>query len=316
MASTQGIHHVTAITAHLDRHLDFYSRILGLRLVKRTVNFDDPASYHLYYGDATGRPGSLLTFFVWPSGRPGRAGTGVVGAVALAVPPGSMGFWFERLISNGIRTDAPGRRMGESVLEFADPDGMRVELVGAAAATIPGWERGPVPSEHGVRSLHGVTIWEERDEGHARTLQEVLGLRPVGEDGNRVRFASASSRGAVVDLRRVGGFWRGLSGPGVVHHVAFRAADDREQEAFSSRAADGGLRPTPQLDRRYFRSVYFRQPHGVLFEVATAEPGFLVDETEATLGSKLQLPPWLEGSRAELEAALPALDAWHAPGVP
>jgi glyoxalase family protein len=315
MGTTQGIHHVTAITGALDRHLDFYTRVLGLRLVKRTVNFDDPGSYHLYYGDAAGSPGSILTFFVWPAGGAGRVGTGVTGAVALAVPPTSMGFWYERLLSHGIAAGPPARRFDEPVLELADPDGMRVELIGSSATGAPaGWD-GPIPAEHAIRGLHGVTIWENGDDGHAATLEEVFGLRPAGEEENRLRFRGTGDLGAVIDLRRVGGFWRGLGGPGVVHHVAFRAGSDAAQAELRAAAAASGLHPTGVLDRQYFRSVYFRQPHGVLFEVATDDPGFLVDETAEALGAELRLPPWLETSRAGIEANLPPLHALHLPGV-
>ena len=316
MTISQGIHHVTAITGELDRHLDFYTRILGLRLVKRTVNFDDPASHHLYYGDATGRPGSILTFFVWPGGRGGRVGTGVAGAVAFAVPAASIGFWYERLLSQGIRLDAPSRRFGEPVLEFPDPDGMRLELVGVAGLeAAPAWDGGPVPAEHAVRGLHGLTIWENADDGHAATLERVFGFRPDGEEENRVRFRGPAEMGAVVDLRRVGGFWTGTTGTGVVHHVAFRAADDAAQAALREAALASALHPTGVLDRSYFRSVYFRQLHGVLFEIATDDPGFLIDESAEGLGTELRLPPWLEPSRVAIEANLPPLHAWQAPEV-
>lgn len=313
---SRGIHHVTAIAGDLDRHLDFYTRVLGLRLVKRTVNFDDPASYHLYYGDATGRPGSILTFFVWPGGRAGRVGTGVAGAVAFAVPAAGIGFWYERLLSQGLAIAAPSRRFGEPVLEVADPDGIRLELVGVAGLeAVPAWEGGPVPVQHAIRGLHGVTIWENADDGHAATLERVFGLQAVGEEENRVRFRGLADFGAVVDLRRVGGFWTGLSGTGVVHHVAFRAEGDAAQAELRAAAAAAVLHPTPVLDRSYFRSVYFRQLHGVLFEIATDDPGFLIDEPADALGSELKLPPWLEPSRLAIEANLPPLQAWHMPGV-
>ncbi len=315
MIVSQGIHHVTAITATLDRHLDFYTRTLGLRLVKRTVNFDDPGSHHLYYGDATGRPGTILTFFAWPGASAGRVGTGVAGAVAFAVPAGAIGYWYERLLSHGIPVAAPARRFGEPVLEFADPDGIRIELIGVATAGPDGWDGGPVPREQGIRGLHGVTILENGDDGHAAVLERVLGLRRIAEEENRVRFSGSGGIGAVVDLRRVGGFWSGIAGPGVVHHVAFRAGDDASQAELREAAAAAGLHPTPVLDRSYFRSVYFRKVHGLLFEVATDEPGFLIDESADALGSELQLPPWLEPSRAEIEAKLPVLRAWHVPEV-
>ena len=311
MTESAGIHHVTAISADLERNLDFYTGVLGLRLVKRTVNFDDPSTWHLYYGDASGRPGSILTFFIWPGGQRGRLGTGLASAVAFAVPPAAIGFWYERLISQGLRTDPPSKRMGESVLEFADPEGMRLEIVGSrATAAVEGRSGGPVAQEHAIRGLHSVTIWEDGDQGHETVLTRVVGLARSGEEDSRVRFAGTADIGAIVDIRRVGGFWHGLGGAGVVHHVAFRAADDGIQETIRQRAGESGLHPTAQLDRRYFRSVYFRQPRGVLFEVATDGPGFTADEPLDELGSALRLPPWMEASHTAIEARLPVPRAW------
>jgi glyoxalase family protein len=311
MTGTAGIHHVTAISADLDRNLDFYTRVLGLRLVKRTVNFDDPSTWHLYYGDGGGRPGTILTFFIWPGGNRGRLGTGVASAVAFAVPPAAMGYWYERLISQGLRIDPPSKRLGESVLEFADPEGMRLEIVGSlGSAAIEGWAGGPVAGEHAIRGLHSVTIWEDGDQGHEATLTGLLGLARKGEEDNRIRFAGTAPIGAVVDIRRVGGFWHGLGGAGVVHHVAFRVPDDAAEAAIRERAAQAGLHPTAQLDRYYFRSVYFRQPRGVLFEVATDGPGFTADEPVESLGSALRLPPWMETSHTAIEARLPGARAW------
>jgi len=306
-----GIHHVTAISADLDRNLDFYTRVLGLRLVKRTVNFDDPSTWHLYYGDGTGRPGTILTFFIWPGGRRGRLGTGLASAVAFAVPPASIGFWYERLLSQGLRTDPPSKRMGESVLEFADPEGMRLEIVGSLpTAGLAGWADGPISAEHSIRGLHSVTIWEDGDQGHEATLARVVGLTRKGEEDSRIRLAGTGDVGAIVDIRRVGGFWHGLGGTGVVHHVAFRAPDDEAEEGVRQRAGESGLHPTAPLDRHYFRSVYFRQPRGVLFEVATDAPGFAIDEPVEQLGSTLRLPPWMQASHTAIEARLPVPSAW------
>jgi len=310
---TSGIHHVTAISGDLDRNLDFYARVLGLRLVKRTVNFDDPSTWHLYYGDGVGRPGTIITFFIWPGGNRGRLGTGLASAVAFAVPPAAMGSWYQRLISHGLRVDPPSKRLGESVLEFADPEGMRLEIVGSLPVSpVEGWAGGPVPAEHAIRGLHSVTIWEDGDQGHEATLTGLLGLVRKGDEDNRLRFAGAGEVGAIVDIRRVGGFWHGLGGTGVVHHVAFRAPDDAVQRDMREHAAQAGLHPTEQLDRFYFRSVYFRQPRGVLFEVATDGPGFTADEPVDALGSALRLPPWMETSHTAIEARLPVPQAWPA----
>jgi glyoxalase family protein len=309
-----GIHHITAIAGDPQRNLDFYSGVLGMRLVKLTVNFDDPASYHLYYGDELGHPGSILTFFPWPEGRPGRQGTGQVGTVSLAIPPASLGFWIERLLAHGIRHEGPARRFDEQVLSFKDPDGMLVELVASSrVVTSPPGPEGPVPSEHAVRGLHGATLWEDGDTGSADFLTRTMGFQPVGEEGSILRFQSADlGIGTVVDLRRTPGFWRGAGGVGTVHHMAFRAEDDRAQLAKRTEIEDQGVDITPVIDRQYFHSVYFREPGGVLFEIATDPPGFTIDESAAELGTHLKLPPVYEASRAEIERVLPALRLPHA----
>ena len=304
-----GIHHITAIAGDPQRNLDFYAGVLGLRLVKLTVNFDDPSSYHFYYGDEIGRPGSILTFFPWPGGRRGRQGTGQAATVALAIPPASLGFWIERLLAQGIKYEGPGRRFDEQVLAFSDPDGLLLELVATprAADTEP-WSDGPLPSEHAVRGLHGATIWEDGDTGSADFLTRTMEFEPVGEDGNLLRFQSGDMGvGTVVDLRRAQGFWRGAGGVGTVHHVAFRAASDDAQLQKRAAIESMGVGITPVIDRQYFHSVYFREPGGVLFEIATEAPGFAMDEPVAELGTHLKLPPAYEVNRQEIERALPPL---------
>jgi catechol 2,3-dioxygenase-like lactoylglutathione lyase family enzyme len=302
-----GIHHITAIAGDPQRNLDFYAGTLGLRLVKLTVNFDDPASYHFYYGDETGRPGSILTFFPWPGGRRGRQGTGQAATVALAIPPASLGYWIERLLAQGIKYEGPARRFDEQVLAFSDPDGLLLELVAAprAAGTEP-WSDGPLPAEHAIRGLHGTTIWEDGETGSAEFLTRTMGFEPAGEDGNLLRFQSAGTGvGTVVNLRRAPGFWRGTGGVGTVHHVAFRAPSDAAQLHKRAEIEAQGLGITPVIDRQYFHSVYFREPGGVLFEVATDSPGFAIDEPVAELGTHLKLPPVYEVNRQEIERALP-----------
>ncbi|CAN5718780.1 ring-cleaving dioxygenase [soil metagenome] len=308
------IHHVTAIAREPQRNLDFYAGTLGMRLVKLTVNYDDPGTYHLYYGDELGRPGSLLTFFPWTGGRPGRQGTGQVNGVGLAVPSASLGFWIERLLSRGVKYEGPTRRFDEQVLAFADPDGLLLELIATPRLdAVDGWKDGPVPAEHAVRGVHAVTIWEDDDTGSADFLTRTRGFRAKDEMGNRLRFESGrEGPGAVVDLRRAPGFWRGTEGVGTVHHVAFRAADDGEQQARQEELRQQGVGVTDVRDRTYFRSIYFREPGGVLFEVATDGPGFTLDESAAELGTTLVLPPRYESMRARLERALPAL---RLPGV-
>ena len=309
-----GIHHVTAIAGDPQRNLDFYAGVLGMRLVKLTVNFDDPSTYHLYYGDELGHPGSILTFFPWPEGLPGRQGTGQVGTVSLAVPPASLGFWIERLLAHGIRYEGPVRRFDEQVLSLKDPDGLLLELVATSRVSeTPPWTEGPVTGEHAVRGLHA-TIWEDGDSGTADLLTRVLGFQPIGEEGNVLRLQSADvGQGTVVDLRRAPGFWRGGGGVGTVHHIAFRAKDDAEQLVKRAEIEGQGTGITPVIDRHYFHSVYFREPGGVLFEIATDPPGFTIDEPVAELGTHLKLPPMYERSREDIERVLPPLRLPHAP---
>ncbi len=309
-----GIHHVTAIAREPQRNLDFYAGALGMRLVKLTVNYDDPGTYHFYYGDGLGGPGSLLTFFPWTGGRPGRQGTGQINGVGLAVPSSSLGYWIERLLSHGVKYEGPTRRFGEPVLAFADPDGLMLELIATARVDgIGGWPDGPVPAQHAVRGIHAVTIWEDGDAGSAPFLTGTMGFRQAAEEENRLRFESGETGlGTVVELRRAPGFWRGSDGVGTVHHVAFRAVDDTVQRQRQEEIRSLGFGVTEVRDRTYFRSIYFREPGGVLFEIATDGPGFQLDESAAELGTSLKLPPHLESLRERLEKALPPLRLPHA----
>ena len=309
-----GIHHVTAIAGDPQRNLDFYAGVLGLRLVKLTVNFDDPGSYHLYYGDEVGRPGSILTFFPWPGGTKGRHGAGEIATVAFGIPPAALGFWVERLISHGITYEGPTRRFDEQVLAFSDPDGLHVELVATAAALgLQPWPDGPVVPEQALRGLHGATIWEDGITGTGDFLSQVLGLVSVGEDAGYSRYvAQGSGPGLVMNLRRAGGFWRSAGGVGTVHHIAFRTASNEEQLAKRAEIETRGIDITPVIDRQYFHSVYFREPGGVLFEIATDGPGFTVDEPLAELGTHLKLPPMYEPNRERIERLLPPIRLPHA----
>jgi glyoxalase family protein len=308
-----GIHHITAIAGDPQRNVDFYAGLLGMRLVKLTVNFDDPGSYHLYYGDELGHPGSILTFFPWPGGSPGRQGTGQIGTVSLAVPPAALGFWIERLLAHGIKYEGPLRSFEEQRLSFRDPDGMLVDIVASPrVVNDPPWAEGPVPAEHAIRGLHGATIWEDGDRGSADFLIKTLGFQPSGEEGNILRFQSGDlGVGSVVDLRRATGFWRGAGGVGTVHHMAFRTESDQSQLTKRAEIESAGVNITPVIDRQYFHSVYFREPGGVLFEIATDPPGFTIDESPAELGTHLKLPPFYEASRAEIERVLPPLRLPH-----
>ena len=309
MAKSAGIHHITAIAGEPKRHVAFYARTLGLRFVKRTVNFDDPSTWHLYYGDETGSPGSALTFFVWQSLPAGRHGAGEAQEIAFAIPAGSLEYWMKRLAAKGIAPKTAPPRFGESVIAFEDPAGHKLELVASeSAGKIPGWN-GEVPAEHAIRGFHGVTL-ELRDTARtADVLTEVFGFRPAGSEQNRQRYVAAEGPlGTVVDLRVTPGTPRASEGIGTVHHVAFRAAGDAEEMEMRMRALALGLRATEQVQRFYFRSVYFREPGGVLFEIATDDPGFAIDEPKERLGSRVMLPPWYERKRAAIEAALPPLE--------
>ena len=306
----QGIHHVTAISGEPADTVRLYGDVLGLRLVKRTVNFDDPGTWHLYFGDRSGRPGTAMTFFPVVNGWRGRVGTGQVAVTSFAVPPESLGFWMERLGAKSVTFEHPVPRFDERVLALRDRDGMPLELVATPrAATVEGWEGvAGVPAEHAIRGFHGVSIWTD---GPAPATEQLLtghlGFREATEaDGTR-RFVSDAPIGGVVDLRRTDGFWRGTGGVGTVHHVAFRAADDAAQLGVRDALLREGQQVTTVQERQYFRSIYFREPGGVLFEVATDGPGFLVDETDASLGGELKLPPWLESHRGEIARALPPL---------
>jgi glyoxalase family protein len=311
-ADMPGIHHVTAISGDPVRNLRFYTRDLGLRLVKKTVNFDDPSTYHFYFGDRTGHPGTILTFFPWTNANVGKRGVGQASQTAFRVPLRSIGYWTNRFIEKGISHQAPEKRFGETVLPFADQDGTALALVGIAdAENEPGWTNGNIPSEHVIRGFQGVTLLLDSAPKTAAILTDVFGLKEVAREGSVIRFASAGdARGGIVDLQEAAGFPRHHRGRGSVHHIAFRAADDAQLADISEKLIrDHGRRPTEQKDRNYFRSIYFREPGGLLFEIATDIPGFAIDEPVDALGRDLKLPKFLESRRAEIEGQLPLLGA-------
>jgi glyoxalase family protein len=306
-----GIHHVTSIASSARRNLDFYTRTLGLRLVKKTVNFDDPGSYHFYYGDGAGRPGTILTFFPWEGAPPGRLGIGEAQETVFTVPERSIGYWTQRLIEKGADHEPPTKRFSETTLAFRDPDGTRLALAGVRGAeTAPGWSAAEVPAEHAIRGLRSVSLLLADAGPTAAILTDVFGFVADGREGATQRYrASGVEFGGLVDLRTAGEFLGARQGAGSVHHIAFRARDDAVQAAMVSKLVQNyHLRTTEQKDRTYFRSIYFREPGRVLFEIATDPPGFAVDESMDSLGRTLKLPPFLEGRRAAIEAALPTLD--------
>jgi glyoxalase family protein len=304
-----GIHHVTAIASDPQRNVDFYTETLGLRMVKLTVNFDDPGTYHLYYGDESGQPGTILTFFPWPGAGRGRRGTGQVAVTSFLVPEGALDYWQDRLTRHAARPGPRQRRFDEEALAFLDPDGLQLELVVRPdVGKEPAWDGSPVPLDYAIRGFHGVTLWENDPEPTAALLAQTMGFTPAAEAGPRFRFrGAAEGPGTVVDVVHLPDGERGRSGAGTVHHVAWRTPDEAQQLAWREALSDTGLHVTPVMDRQYFRSIYFREPGGVLFEIATDPPGFLRDESLEGLGTHLMLPPWLEARRAEIEALLPEL---------
>jgi catechol 2,3-dioxygenase-like lactoylglutathione lyase family enzyme len=306
--SIAGIHHVTAITADAQKNIDFYCGLLGLRLVKLTVNFDDPGSYHLYYGDELGRPGTILTFFAWAGAYRGRIGAPQVSVTAFAVPAGALDYWTKRFKERSIQMRST-ERFGQQVIGFSDPDALALELIAVAQPKGQPWAAGPIPVEHAIAGFHGVTISEEGYESTARLLTDVMGFKAAGEEQNRFRYRAdeGDGIGSIVDLLCVPDGRRGEMGAGVVHHVAFRTPDDAQQRAWQKQIAGLGLNVSPIMDRTYFHSIYYREPGGVLFEIATDNPGFTADEPAEQLGSKLKLPAWLERDRAQIEPLLPPL---------
>lgn len=305
--SSHAIHHVTAIAGSAQGNLDFYAGTLGLRLVKRTVNFDDPGAYHLYFGDTAGTPGTIITFFPWAGAAAGQDGVGALGETSFRVPIGAMDYWMERLRPFGA---AKVERFGETVLMFRDPDEMGLALVGVPGIEAEAaWDGSDVPVAVAIRGFHGVRLALAEITATAAVLTDVFGFVAEGAEGETSRFRAPGVRlGGVVDLQAVAGR-AARQGRGSVHHLAFRAADDADQAAMVTKLArDHGLQATAQKDRDYFRSVYFRSPGGVLFEIATDVPGFAVDEAADALGTALKLPRFLQPHRAAIEAALPALN--------
>lgn len=306
-----GIHHVTALAGAAQTNLDFYAGVLGLRRVKSTVNFDDPKTPHLYYGDTVGRPGTIPTFFPWPRAQAGRAGAGMVQTVAFAVPDGTLEAWAARLDDAGVSTTRADR-FGQSLLQFEDPAGLALELVATDRLENPGaWAEGPVPIDRALRGFHAPTLPVFANDRTPDLLTELFGWTRAGEHGDRIRLrAPETKRGDVLDLQVRERHPSGRMGTGTVHHIAFRARDAEEQRYWQQALRTRNIQVTDVKDRQYFRSIYFRDPNwtsGILFEIATDGPGFLTDEKEAKLGEGLRLPPWLESRRDEIEAALPSL---------
>jgi len=309
MDPIKGLHHVTAVARDPQLNVDFYRNVLGQRLVKRTVNFDAPDTYHFYFADEIGNPGSVLTFFAWQNMRKGVRGNGETNVVAYNVPVGSLTFWQERLQQSGVKTDSIEERFGEKVLSFSDPDGMHVELVEVQSLpSIRFWEQGPIPEVYALRGFHSVTLWLDEVEPTAELLTSQMGYQAAGQEGNRYRFLGDKNEpGHIVDILHRRGKAQAGFGAGSIHHIAFRVPGDDEQLEYRSKIRSAGFGVTDVLDRNYFHSIYFREHGGVLFEIATDPPGFAVDETVESLGESLRLPEWFEPNREEIEKSLAPL---------
>jgi glyoxalase family protein len=323
-----GIHHITAIAGDPQQNLDFYTEVLGLRLVKRTVNFDDPGSYHLYFGDGIGSPGTITTFFPWPGARRGVRGSGQVTAVGFAVPRNSIPFWKHRLRENQVNAEETAARFGGNALRFIDPDGLLLELIESSIIASEAEEsrsqsfratstgslddaRDDGVMGDGIRGFAAPTLAISRPERTENLLTEILGFEFVAEEQNRRRFrGSVGNAASEIDVVSSRGDF-GQIAVGTVHHIAFRAADDEQQLLFREQLVARGLNVTPVIDRQYFHSIYFREPNGILFEIGTDGPGFLIDESADELGEALKLPPIYESNRTEIERVLPVIHLHH-----
>ncbi|TCT19346.1 glyoxalase family protein [Melghiribacillus thermohalophilus] len=299
---TAGIHHITAIVGHPQENVDFYAGVLGLRLVKQTVNFDDPGTYHFYFGDAEGTPGTLITFFPWSGARPGRIGDGQVGVTSYAIPKGAMPFWKERL----QKFDVPftrQERFGEPVLTLKDPHGLILDLVERNEGKINTWSFGGVTPDVAIKGFAGGILYSSQPEQTGELLENLMGFKKVDEDSDCIRFRSSADIGNTVDVRKTPGI-RGQMGAGTVHHIAFRARDDADQQEWKAHLSSNGYIVTPVQDRNYFNSIYFREHGDILFEIATDPPGFAIDESKEELGSSLKLPEQYEPHREKIEKVL------------
>jgi len=313
-ATPTGLHHLTAIASDPHRNVAFYSGILGLRLIKKTVNFDDPSAYHLYYGDETGAPGTLVTFFYWPGhDARGRVGAGQNTAIVFSAPATALDFWQHRLAAHAIAA-THRTRFAEEVLAFADPDGIPLEIVATTDDPRTGWQHhADVPAEHALRGLHTAELTVRSPHATEKLITATMGYRLLRREGNRARFTATSSSapGAYIDVIADASLAPGRGGSGTIHHIAFSVPDDAAELALQTRLQTDGHLVSEVRDRQYFHSIYYREPGGILFEIATAGPGFAIDETPATLGTTLQLPPQFERARTQIESLLPPLTLTH-----
>lgn len=303
--TTAGIHHITAFVRSAQGTVDFYSGVLGLRMIKKTINFDAPEVYHLYFGNEMGTPGTIITFFPWANSRKGRVGGGQVGVTTYVVPEGTLPFWQERLAKFAIPVEQV-TRFGENYLTFHDPDGMQLELVAREAGARSEWSFGGVTADKAIKGFGGATLYSLAPQATAQLLENVMGLTKVGEEAGYARYQSFGDIGNVIDVN-VEAMEPGTGGSGTVHHIAWRAKDDEEHAQWRSHVQESGFQPTPIIDRQYFNAIYFRETGGILFEIATDPPGFARDEEPNQLGEHLMLPEWYEPSREQIEQLLPPI---------
>lgn len=302
MKQTAGIHHITAIVGHPQENIDFYGGVLGMRLVKQTVNFDNPGTYHLYFGNDSGQPGTIITFFPWVGAYQGSIGDGQVGVTSYAIPVGAMPFWVNRLASHSIQFKK-AVRFGEQVLQFDDPHGLHLEFVERESGEVNAWTSGGVTPDVAINGFAGATLYSTQPEATARTLTEVMGLSRTAQEGDYVRFTSPAAIGNTVDVKMVTGVV-GTMGVGTVHHIAWRAEDDADHKAWQEHVASLGEQVTEIKDRQYFNAIYFREEGDILFEIATDPPGFAHDESLETMGQQLMLPAQYEQFRSRIEDRL------------
>lgn len=307
MSHSIGLHHITAVAGNPQKNLDFYSGLLGLKLVKKTVNIDDPSTYHLFYGDGNGSPGSILSFFASPQMSQGEPGIGSGVAVSFSIPITSVDYWVEYLAENNIDFVEPFERFGKLVIGLQDPDGLYLELIGAPAMNQQGWNDGPVLAEHAIRGLHGITLAEKNYQATGQLLSESLGFKEVTQEHDRILYQANTDSGGVVELIDDAKL-DGKPGKGTVHHIAFCTKDQESQQIMRKDLEDVGYHLTDTEDRYYFNSFFFHEPGGALLEVATAGPGFAIDEEPDMLGKNLCLPPELEKKRSLIEADLPKIE--------
>ncbi len=306
MNGVNGIHHITAIAGSPQNNYDFYAKILGLRLVKKTINFDDPFTYHLYFGDDTGKPGTIITFFPWgEEGYKGRRGNGQVSTISFSILSESVDFWVHRIENFQIDFSGPFKRFNENIILFEDPDGIELELCTHEAETRNGWSNGEIPVEHSIRGFFGVTLSENDFIKTQNLLFNPLNFKKVDEFEKRIRYESGNGGpGTYVDILNLPNEFTGRIGVGAVHHVAWRVKDDEHQLELREKLIKSGANVTPVINRNYFHSIYFKEPGNVLFEAATDPPGFMIDEDKNSLGANLKLPPWFENKRDEIESKL------------